>query len=76
MSGGLPVATSRKVIKALERAGFIEHHATGSHAIMRHRIDHSLRVTVPMHNRDLKPGTLRQIVKQSGLSVEEFGKLL
>jgi predicted RNA binding protein YcfA (HicA-like mRNA interferase family) len=76
MSGGLPVASGRKVIKALERAGFVEQHTTGSHCILRHSIDESRRVTVPTHTRDLKPGTLRQIIKQSGLSVEEFGGLL
>jgi predicted RNA binding protein YcfA (HicA-like mRNA interferase family) len=76
MSGGLPVLTGRKVIKALEQAHFIVHHTTGSHVILRHVIDLARRVTVPTHNRDLKPGTLRQIIKQSGLSVEEFNKLL
>ena len=74
--GGLPLATGKKVIKALERAGFIEHHTTGSHVIMRHQTDLTRRVTVPSHSRDLKPGTLRQIIKQSGLSIEEFSGLL
>lgn len=76
MSPGLPVATSRKVIQALTKAGFIEHHTTGSHVIMRHAVDTHRRVTVPMHNRDLKPGTLRQIIKQCGMSVEEFCEYL
>jgi hypothetical protein len=40
------------------------------------RPDLTRRVTVPTHNRDLKPGTLRQIIKLSGLSVEEFNELL
>jgi predicted RNA binding protein YcfA (HicA-like mRNA interferase family) len=43
---------------------------------LRHAIDLARRVTVPTHNRDLKPGTLRQIIKQNGLSVEEFTELL
>jgi hypothetical protein len=34
-------------------------------------------VTVPVHSgRDLKPGTLRSIIRQAGLSVEEFKELL
>ncbi len=34
-------------------------------------------VTVPVHSgRDLKPGTLRSIIKQAGLSLEEFRALL
>ncbi len=76
MNTRLPVTTGRKVMRALERAGFILHHATGSHHIYRHAIELELRVTVPLHNGDLKPGTLRQIVKQSGLSPEEFRELL
>ncbi len=76
MSAGLPVASGRKVLRALLQAGFVEHHRTGSHAILRHATDQSRRVTVPVHNGDLKPGTMRYIIKQSGLAVEEFSALL
>ena len=34
------------------------------------------RVTVPMHSRDLKPGTLRAIIRDAGLTVPEFVPLL
>jgi len=76
MSGGLPVASGRKVIKALKQAGFVEHHTTGSHCVLRHVTDQSRRITVPTHSRDLKPGTFRHIIKQSRLTVEEFSALL
>jgi predicted RNA binding protein YcfA (HicA-like mRNA interferase family) len=33
-------------------------------------------VTVPVHNRELKRGTLRAIIAQSGMTVAEFVKLL
>ena len=72
MSPSLPVAPARKVIKALVEAGFIEHHTTGSHVILRHAVDHHRRVTIPMHTRDLKPKTMHHIQKQSGLSSDEF----
>jgi predicted RNA binding protein YcfA (HicA-like mRNA interferase family) len=36
----------------------------------------TLRVTVPYHNRDLKPRTLASIIEQAGLTVEEFLDLL
>jgi predicted RNA binding protein YcfA (HicA-like mRNA interferase family) len=72
MSPHLPAASARKVIHALQRAGFAVHHVTGGHTILRHVSDGNRRVTVPMHNRDLKTGTMRFIVKQSGLSIEEF----
>ena len=32
-------------------------------------------ITIPIHNKDLKKGTLRHIIKQSGLTTEEFLKL-
>jgi predicted RNA binding protein YcfA (HicA-like mRNA interferase family) len=76
MSERLPVSTPRKVIKALEQAGFFVHHQTGSHVIMRHQSDETRRVTIAMHGKDLKPKTMRQIIKQSGLSIEEFAQLL
>ncbi len=52
------------------------HRQSGSHAILRHGSDATRRVTVPMHTRDLKRGTLRSIVRQSGLTVDEFVRLL
>ena len=73
MAGKLPVLRPRKVIKALERGGFYVHHASGSHYIMKKE---KLRVTVPYHNKDLKPRTLASIIEQAGLTVEEFLGLL
>ena len=61
-----------EVIKALERAGFILVRQKGSHRIY---VKNRLGVTVPYHNKDLKPKTLKHIIKQSGLEIEEFIKL-
>jgi predicted RNA binding protein YcfA (HicA-like mRNA interferase family) len=44
---------------------------TGSHAKLGHPNTPS-RVTVPIHSGDIKPGTLRSILKQAGMTVEEF----
>lgn len=45
----------------------------GSHHVLVYPGDPARTVTVPVHAaRDLKPGTLRSIVRQSGLTVEEF----
>ncbi len=74
--GKLPALRSREAIAVLEKAGFVLHHVTGSHHIMRHKDNLALRVTVPFHNRDLKTGTLRRIIKDAGLTVEEFEDLL
>jgi predicted RNA binding protein YcfA (HicA-like mRNA interferase family) len=49
----------------------------GSHHRMVHRDGPSRQTTVPVHgNRDLPRGTLRDIIEQAGLTVEEFVNLL
>ena len=69
----LPIIKPKMAIRALERNGFFIHHTTGSHYILKKE---NLRVTVPYHNKDLKPGTLASIIKQAGMRVEEFLDLL
>jgi predicted RNA binding protein YcfA (HicA-like mRNA interferase family) len=76
MSQRLPVVKPKRVIRALERAGFFVHHSTGSHYLLKHP-DHPIpRVTVAYHNRDLKRKTLATIIDQADLSVEKFIELL
>lgn len=72
----LPVLKAREVLRALQGAGFYIHHQTGSHARLFHRSKPELRVTVPIHNKDLPAGTLRNIIRQAGYTVEEFVELL
>ena len=77
MTPGLPAVSGREVVRALQRAGFMVERMAGSHHIMAHPNDPRRVVTVPVHGaRDLKPGTLRSIVRQAGLSVEGFRNLL
>ena len=76
MSSPLPALPPRKVLRALKRAGFFVHHTTGSHYILKHPANTALRVTVAYHNRDLKRRTLDSIIKQAGLSPEEFRTFL
>ena len=72
----LPRIPSLLVIRALKRARFYAFHQSGSH-IQFHHLDHPhLRVTVPFHRRDITPKTLRSIIKQSGMTVDEFLELL
>lgn len=71
----LPACKPAAVIRALERAGLYLDHSTGSHRYFRHPRRPGL-VTVPFHNRDLKRGTLLAILKQAGLTREEFLALL
>lgn len=72
----LPVAKPGKVIKALERAGFVLDRVSGSHYHFTHPSDPALFVSVPYHTKDLKTGTLAAIIKQTGMSIDEFRKLL
>jgi predicted RNA binding protein YcfA (HicA-like mRNA interferase family) len=69
----LPAVKPKVVIRALKRHGFFVHHTTGSHYFLK---KDRLRVSVPYHNKDLKPGTMASIISQAGLSVEEFVDLL
>jgi len=73
---GLPVVSPRQLIRALERAGFFVHHIRGSHYYLRHPDKPGILVTVPYHGRDLKRGTLRSILRQAGISVDELVDLL
>lgn len=54
--------------KALRRLGFVELRQTGSHRIMRKE---TRTVVVPMH-RPIKPGTLKGLIEQAGVTTEEF----
>jgi predicted RNA binding protein YcfA (HicA-like mRNA interferase family) len=76
-SGRLPVVNGKYVIRALTKAGFNIDRVVGSHHVLVYPGDPTRTVTVPVHaGRDLKPGTLRAIIRQAGLTVEEFRELL
>ena len=70
----LPRVTSGEMVRALRRAGFVEDHQTGGHLSLRH--PSGCRIVVPMHGRTLGTGLTHAIMKQAGLSVEEFIALL
>lgn len=72
----LPRPSGRDVIAALGRGGFEVSHIRGSHHYLR-KPGRSSLVVVPVHgNRTLPIGTLRSIIRQSGLSEDEFRELL
>jgi len=70
----LPRVSGADVVKALEKTGFRFIRQHGSHLILR-RTDPFAQTTAPNH-RELDRGTLRAIIRQTGLSVDEFNKLL
>jgi len=76
MNERLPALTAREVIRALEHAGFLVSRMSGSHCRLIHATDPVRKLTVPVHGGDLKRGTLRGIVAQSGMTVAEFLKFV
>jgi predicted RNA binding protein YcfA (HicA-like mRNA interferase family) len=77
MNPKLPRVSGERVTRALKRAGWYEHHKRGSHVYLRHSGLPGVQVTVSVHGgQDLLPKTLSSILKQAGLEVEEFLRLL
>ena len=70
----LPRISGRECRRALEKAGFVFKRQHGSHMILR-RDDPFSQTTVPDH-RELDRGTLRAILRQTDLTVDEFRDLL
>lgn len=73
----LPVVTGKSMVRALERAGFTTIRTKGSHHIMKRHESPTRTVIVPVHgNEDLRPGTLREILQQAGLTTDDLLDLL
>ncbi|MDZ8035682.1 type II toxin-antitoxin system HicA family toxin [Nostoc sp. DedSLP04] len=70
----LPILSGQQCIKTLGKAGFYVLRQRGSHIILR-RDEPFAEVVVPNH-QELDKGTLRAIIRQVGLSVDEFIELL
>jgi predicted RNA binding protein YcfA (HicA-like mRNA interferase family) len=69
----LPVCSGAEVVKAFRKVGYEVDHQTGSHIILRH--SSGRRLSVPNH-RELGKGTLRALIREAGLSKEQFADLL
>ena len=76
MSSRLPRITGGELLRALERAGWERASQSGSHVKLR-RPGQPGRVIVPIHSGETIPlGTLRSILTQAGLTVNELTELL
>jgi len=71
----LPRVSGREVVKALVRVGYEQDRQRGSHIILRQSSYPHRRVTVPDH-KEIAKGTLRAIIRETGLTVDEFRALL
>jgi len=70
----LPNLSGRECVKALGKVGFVFKRQEGSHIILR-RDEPFAQLVVPDH-KELDRGTLKAIVRQSGLNLGDFLKLL
>ena len=71
----LPRISGREAVEALSKIGYERDRQKGSHIVLRQTEHPHRRIVVPDH-KELAKGTLRKIIKQAGLTVDEFRRLL
>lgn len=67
----LPAVKPKELIRKLKSLGFMEDHITGSHIILYHPVT-KRRTVVPFHLKDIPKGTLSAILRESGITRNEF----
>lgn len=71
----LPLLKATQLINGLQRAGFYKHGQSGSHLRMRH--SDGRMIIIPVHKgRDLRKGTLKAILRDAEITVEQLIKLI
>ncbi len=70
----LPVLRPAEVVAMLRRAGFEQIRQSGSHLFLKHQVS-GRYTTVAMHNKDMRKSMLRRVLREAGLSDEEFLRL-
>jgi predicted RNA binding protein YcfA (HicA-like mRNA interferase family) len=61
-----------EIVRKLRRLGWaFDRHAAGSHEIWR-QTETGRKVVIPRHSRDMAEGTLRAIIREAGIGLEEF----
>ena len=71
----LPQVSGREIVKALGKVGYEFDRQRGSHIILRQITSPFRRIVVPDHKVAAK-GTLRSILRETGLTIDEFNTLL
>lgn len=72
----LPILSGRDVIKALSKQGFAVARQKGSHIILVKESEDSKKGVVVPNHKEIDKGTLLEIIRQSGMTKEEFLKLI
>ena len=71
----LPIISGQEAVQAFRKSGYEEDHQSGGHIILRRKTKPFRRLSIPNH-REIAKGTLRSLIRQAGLTVEEFEMLL
>jgi predicted RNA binding protein YcfA (HicA-like mRNA interferase family) len=72
----LPQIKGDRLVKALLKEDWYIDRTSGSHVIMRNNRKTAVKVVIPVHSKPIKPGILSNILKTTGLTVEEIKALL
>lgn len=70
----LPLLSTNDIVKSLSKIGYMYDHQTGSHIILRNTRPPYRRAVIP-NRKEVPRGTLRAIIREAGLTIEEFIKL-
>ena len=70
----LPIVDPKTMEKVLLALGFRRVRQKGSHAFYRH--NDGRYTTIPFHARDLPRSLIRRIIREAGISVEEFKRII
>ena len=68
-----PVIKPKEIIRILKKLGFVKVRSRGCHLQYKKG---NLLVTVPFHTKDLRQETLKSILRQAQLSIEELSEML
>ena len=71
----LPAVSGAEAVRAFQRVGYQLDRQRGSHIILRHPEPPHRRLTIPAHS-ELAKGTLRTLIREAGLTIEEFSAVL
>ena len=75
MQQKLPNISGKEVIKILAKTGFIPVRQKGSHIILKKQTAQGSKALVIPNHKEIKRGTLLEIIRQAGLNKEQFLKL-
>jgi len=73
MSKSLKLCSGANAVQKFKRAGWIAARQKGSHVMMT-KPGYQWTLSIPLHN-ELGPGLLQKLIKQAGLTIEEFNEL-